>query len=554
MPIVVGMARVVSSPLAVSAVGFLVLLGSAWLRGALGAGVGAQDDEPAHYVTAMMVRDWLASGSYTDPLGYARAYYAHLPKVAIGQWPPVLYGALGLWMLPFGVGAASAVAFACAVGGALLGLVARAARELGVSPWAPVALLVALPLVQRLSGMVMTEVPLALTCTGAVLAGARLLEQGTVRSALAFSAWAVAAILTKGNALALAAVPGLGALLAGRLDLLRRGAFWLPAAAVAGLCAPWYLLTTGYQASSWDGGATPHWGYTAAATPVYLRGLVTELGGVGVAALALLGLLLPAREGPRARAFRASAGAFLAGLLLLLVVLPSSPLTRHLCLLAPTWALLAALGARSLGQRLGGAAPWLGAAGLAFAAGPFEVVRKDEQGATPLLAPLCAAEPDARVLVASDALGEGLVIGGLAALEPERPRRVILRASRFLITDDWNGRSYRNHYPDLEAVQGRLDAAAVAFLALDDSMPAERWFEHHRLLRQLVERAGAPWRRVASGEAVRDGVRHAGALEVWERQGWAELPRHPVVYQPERAPEDGPALQVLVPADSASGE
>ncbi|MDA0947754.1 MAG: hypothetical protein O2799_04505, partial [Planctomycetota bacterium] len=547
------MARSVRSLLPVLLAGFLVLLGSAWLRGALASGVGAQDDEPAHFVTAIMVRDWLLSGAYADPVGYARTYYAHLPKVAIGQWPPVLYGALGLWMVVFGVGTASAVAFVCAVGAALLALVSRAACGLGLPPWGPVALLIALPLVQRLSGMVMTELPLALGCTAAVLAGARLLQRGDLRSSLAFGLWAVVAILTKGNALALAAVPALGVLLTGRFELLRRPAFWLPAVLVLGLCAPWYLFTTGYQASSWDGGATPHWAYTASATPIYLRGLVADLGGMGVALLALAGLLLPTRSAAlepdgaqqeledTRRAFRAASGAFLVGLLLLLVILPSSPLTRHLCLIAPCWALLAGLGAEALGRRLGGGPlPWLGLAAVAFLAGPFEVVRKDELGATPLLAPLCAEAPDARVLVASDAIGEGLVIGGLAALEGgPRPRRFVLRASRFLITDDWNGRQYTNHYPTLPALQARLDDASVALLALDASMPPERWFEHHRLLRELVEAEGSGWTRVAVGDAVRAGVRHAEALEVWERDGWRSLPAHPIVYEPERAPEQG---------------
>ncbi len=548
------MARSARSFLAVLLAGFIVLLASAWGRGALASGVGAQDDEPAHFVTAIMVRDWLLSGAYADPLGYARAYYAHLPKVAIGQWPPVLYGALGLWMVLFGVGTASAVAFICAVGGGLLALVARAARGLGITPWAPLALLVALPLVQRLSGMVMTELPLALGCTAAVLAGARLLQRGDLGSSLAFGLWAVVAILTKGNALALAAVPALGVVFTGRYELLRRPALWASAALVLGLCAPWYLLTTGYQASSWDGGASPHWAYTAAATPIYLWGLVADLGGIGVAILALAGLVLPspattdgaAELEDSRRAFRAASGAFLAGLLLLLVILPSSPLTRHLCLVAPCWALLAGLGAEALGRRLGGGPlPWLGLAGVAFLAGPFEVVRKDELGATPLLAPLCAEAPDARVLVASDAIGEGLVIGGLAALEAgPRPGRFVLRASRFLITDDWNGRQYTNHYPTLPALQARLDDAAVALLVLDGSMPPERWFEHHRLLRELVEAEGSGWTRVAVGDAVRAGVRHAEALEVWERDGWRSLPAHPIVYEPERAPEDGPALQV----------
>ena len=82
----------------------------------------------------------------------------------------------------------------------------------------------------------------------------------------------------------------LGVLLARRLDLLRTRAFWTPALLVVLLCDPWYALTTGYQASSWDGGASPHWGYTRAATPIYLSGLVQDLGGAGVAGMGTFGL------------------------------------------------------------------------------------------------------------------------------------------------------------------------------------------------------------------------------------------------------------------------
>src|SRR5258705_5496858 len=69
------------------------------LGGAYQAEFGGYPDEPAHYVTSLMVRDYIAGMDYTDPMTFARNYYAHYPKVAIGHWPPFLYLIQGLWML-----------------------------------------------------------------------------------------------------------------------------------------------------------------------------------------------------------------------------------------------------------------------------------------------------------------------------------------------------------------------------------------------------------------------------------------------------------------------
>src|SRR5487761_2640999 len=47
-------------------------------------------DEPAHYITGLMVHDYIASGSpfhrssQENPLHYAENYYLHYPKVSFG--------------------------------------------------------------------------------------------------------------------------------------------------------------------------------------------------------------------------------------------------------------------------------------------------------------------------------------------------------------------------------------------------------------------------------------------------------------------------------------
>ncbi len=59
-------------------------------------------DDASHYVTGLMIRDWLASGAYRDPMGYAVAYHAHYPVLGLGLWGPAFYGVEALWSLLFG--------------------------------------------------------------------------------------------------------------------------------------------------------------------------------------------------------------------------------------------------------------------------------------------------------------------------------------------------------------------------------------------------------------------------------------------------------------------
>jgi hypothetical protein len=68
-----------------------------WRGNAYGAEFAAAADEPAHYVTGLMVHDYLARGFPSNPLEFARGFYSRYPKVAIGHWPPVFYIVQALW-------------------------------------------------------------------------------------------------------------------------------------------------------------------------------------------------------------------------------------------------------------------------------------------------------------------------------------------------------------------------------------------------------------------------------------------------------------------------
>ena len=72
-----------------------------WASGTYHSDFGGYPDEPGHYVTGLMVRDYIAAGFPDSPFRFAENYYLHYPKVAIGHWPPVFYSIQAAWMLIF---------------------------------------------------------------------------------------------------------------------------------------------------------------------------------------------------------------------------------------------------------------------------------------------------------------------------------------------------------------------------------------------------------------------------------------------------------------------
>src|SRR5579864_8121928 len=54
--------------------------------GAWGASFVVYPDEPSHFVSAVMIRDYIASGFSSSPSRFAQNYYSHYPFFAVGYW------------------------------------------------------------------------------------------------------------------------------------------------------------------------------------------------------------------------------------------------------------------------------------------------------------------------------------------------------------------------------------------------------------------------------------------------------------------------------------
>src|SRR5580693_8874432 len=58
-------------------------------------------DPAAHFVTGVMVSDYLRTSFGSNPVAFAESYYVRFPKVAIGHWPPVYYALQAAWYVFF---------------------------------------------------------------------------------------------------------------------------------------------------------------------------------------------------------------------------------------------------------------------------------------------------------------------------------------------------------------------------------------------------------------------------------------------------------------------
>jgi hypothetical protein len=528
-----------------------------WSVGALESGFGGFEDEPAHLVTALMVRDWLANAlglvessgpSWTEPRAFAESFYIHYPKVAVGQWPPVFHGLLGVWMLVAGTSKFAIVALLTLLTSATAYLVYGAVRNMhGVAAGAvAAAIFLTVPIVQLCGAAAMTEIPLALFSLLAVFAFGRFLEYGNARWIYGFAAASVLTVLTKGSGLALALVPIFCLPLSGRWAILKRPSLWLSGLIVALFTAPWYLATVSLTQGSWGGGTTPSFAYARYAASEYFPWMLGLLGPLG-ALLVPLGIAVGVRDfrlglkgGGRWVAF----GAWAPALIVLYHVVPSSVEERHLAVLAPAWVALSALGAggvarwflrrsqykRSHAQAVSREQQW---AALAIAVMGLSAVvwqgappKKDYRGWDQAGQELVAgAENSVRMLVASDPVGEGLFVAGAALADKARPAHYVLRASKVLCFASWSGRAYDQRFANLGELEEWLTGRGVQFLVMDRSVTGTRhWYQHMGQLEALVAEPDSAWVEFSRWDVIRGGEILGGGLIAYRHKDAANLP------------------------------
>ena len=376
----------------------------------------------------------------------------------------------------------------------------------------------------------MTEHLSTLAMLVSTLCFARFARTERTGDGLAFGAVATVAILTHGNAWALALVPGITIALTNRWHLLRRVGLWLATVPVLVLCIPWYAFAPSIVGGRVGGVVS----LLVEAAPGYVRFIYLGVG-LPVVLFALLGVWATViRIRPRANVAPewAALAALAIALFVLHCVLPIPVDSRYMVLLIPSLVLFSAAGIEEIARR-SAARSWLGvvrvglAAALiaAFGVETFALPLQLRNGGYGAL----VQDVDARLskvpqiwLVSSDSTGEGCLVAALALGEP-RPGSYVLRGKTILAGGDWFWRNTEDRFDTPQKLAALLDELSVTIIVIDDRVAPDQQRPYHERLKKLVAGRGERWELIGSYPQTRDGMVLANSLHVYARRPVASL-------------------------------
>jgi glycosyltransferase involved in cell wall biosynthesis len=449
----------------------LVLLSIQISGGAFEAEFTGHPDEAAHFVSGLMIYDYLANLPRGNPIAWAGQYYLHYPKVAIGHWPPGYHAMEAVWWLFLGPSRITAMLLQWLIGVVALTMLFRLSRSALSLPVAVaiIALTIAAPVFQQNLEQTMADLCCLLWSVLTMQAVVRLVERQNQAAFSRTVLWLLAAALTKGTAVCLVPVP-LVALLASRQSIRIPPPRMLMVGVGCLLGAAALYLSMGDVRS---------WGGLSLDVP-WPGAWIGHLAGWGFLALAVLGF----RRQPLALA----AGAVIVCTLGVSFVVRALQEERHWIITLPAILVLGGF-AISRTRR-----PWLAVSLVlsAVALFPFARYRQSQSGFGNLLPQL--ARPS-RMLVSSGGFGEGPWIA-VASLAEQRPASFVVRASKVLAESGWNGEGYRLLTPSRDAVSRRLDELAMDIVILHTPVN-QKPPPHHALLQETIS-VSAAWRPCGS--------------------------------------------------------
>jgi len=483
---------------------FLIDVGLQWRGNAFQSELGANPDEPAHYVTGLLFHDYISAGLPGNPLSYARNFYLHYPKVALGHWPPFFYVVQAAWTLPFTPSRTSVMLLMAALTALLATVLCQTIwEEFSLAAGVAAAiLLLSLPVVEEFSSLLMSEILLTLLVFLAVLAYGRYLDTERWQPAAWFGLWATLALLTKATGIELALIPLCAILATRRWRLLGRFSFWLPAILVVGIAAPWYLWVPDARHQS----VIPFGGVKFIITPRLMATPKTwwDMLGEAPAILAIIGVLVYGK-----RIFRGSVSCkWLAGLSVLVGAYVFRCVIgawedRHLVTNVPIILMFSVAGAAwllSLPMLSRIPARFkMAVVGVALAVSLVLNIHKSplkhhygfDRAAQNLVSNPRFTK--SVLLVCGDPSGEGMLISEIAMRE-SRPGHIILRATKLLANSDWMRWNYKPLFNNQADTMQYVESIPAGIVVFDREGPKS---PHGNLLFEGIRQHPGKWELLA---------------------------------------------------------
>lgn len=486
----------------------LIALGLQHRLGAYHAGFGSHPDEPAHYVTGLMVYKYCTTALGTSPMAFAERFYVHYPAVAFGHWPPLFYILQACWGIVFGLSRSSVLMLiACTAGLISTVLYYTIGRQFGrLYGFAFAAIFLVLPIVQQHISSIMAEVPLTLFTFLTALALASASSATTATGAVRFGVCLCATISTKGNGWALIPLPFMMPLFTRCSSLLRRRDIWISTLCVLGICFPMTWATMHMTTDGWAQ-QSPSMSFFSIALPKLLSFHLTMVGWI-LFVLTCVGIHItvvrPLLAGDRVEPLWTSNATVVLCVLLFHAIVPTSLEPRKVFMSIPSLLLFAAAGLRSIERllrrsvvpwRLGAAFPLCVAALIAPGdlAQPHASLHANMGNVAQYI--LDRKELDrSAILVATtevDERAELSLVAEMAERENGNYRNAVIRAGKFIADSSWLGSDYKLKYSDAVSANTALQEIPIAAIVLyTHAGPSSA---HAALIRQVVTANKGEW-------------------------------------------------------------
>ena len=436
-------------------------------------------DEAPHYINGLLIARYAASGWGTPPMAFAAAFYRQYPKVSIGHWPPFFYVVEAAWMIVFSAARSSVMLLSAMITAGVAAMLGGLARRRHGWPAAAAGALffLVLPLIREMTAALLVDVFAAGLELAAAVFMIRYVERPRCREAACFGVMAAAAIMTKGNGLALVLVPPFTILLTGRFRLLRRPSFWLPVPIVALCCAPWYVAS---YALARDGFFFD-WGldYSRLAVVANAGSLVQGLG-IPCLLLAAAGAVLRSGED---MIHRRGLAALACAVFVFQGVVPVDVQSRYMIPAFAPLILLALAGSQGAFRPL-----MLAGCAASLLPGVLQIPSKPRIG----MQEAARLVADVPVLIAAGAPGEGAFVVE-TALRRDADPPAVARGTKFLASADFDGGHYVARFATPGALAQAVRDAGFGAVVLDTSASSLR-FPHNRMVQQAA--ASDHWRLV----------------------------------------------------------
>jgi hypothetical protein len=470
--------------------------------GAYVADLSINADESAHFTSSAMIHDYLATGRFESPMAFAKEYYSHFPRVAIGHWPPLFHVLQAIAFVVGGVRVSVAMVFQAviaALAGATIAVIVGRQTSWVFGGFSAAALLAAPDFMFSLN-TIMLDNFVGLLIMLAALAWANYARTLSRGWAATFGFVAAAAILTKGNAYGLALLPLLHAGLSRRWTLLLLPRTYIAAAIVLIATVPWYIFTYRLAAN----GFVYHWGldYTGIALKAFLPGLAQLLGIMGLGILIFGGgsAIVDAWGGQRDETVLSCLAAA-GGIFIFICVVPADVSPRYLLDLLPSAILAAALG---LSQLLRQSSPSVGTIGqhallcviivlnivLTMRFPHLDTMAMDKVAGTILATP----DDSPLVLISGTGRVEGAFVAAFAEKDRDRSHFVV-RGSKALASSDFMGKDYQPLFKDEADLERWIEDSRIGWVVIVDT-PLLPNMAHMQQMAALAATHPARWHLV----------------------------------------------------------